>query len=131
GPTRRGLHVIVRNLTGEIPEASQNRKRAWFPDSLEDVNGVATTIRKMTASGAAAGKVLIVVTSRGELQMDDIPIKNFRPIGEFELPEYELQKLSFPPILQMLDYIQREKYTEIIIRKPHPIGLTALHAANM
>ncbi len=130
-PSRRWLRQIFRELTGEIPVALQNRKRAWFTDTLEDVNGVATTIRKMTATAAAAGKELVVVTSRSELQIDDIPIKNFRPIGEFELPEYELQKLSFPPILQILDYIQREQFSEVIISTPGPIGLTALLAAKM
>jgi glycosyltransferase involved in cell wall biosynthesis len=130
-PSRKWLRHIFEELTGQLPAVLQNRKRAWFTDTLEDVNGVATTIRKMTAAGAAAGKELIVVTSLSELQIDDIPIKNFRPIGEFELPEYELQKLSFPPILQMLDYIQRERFTEIIISTPGPIGLTALLAAKM
>ena len=130
-PSRTWLRRIFSEMTGEIPPALQNRKRAWFTDTLEDVNGVATTIRKMTAAGAAAGKELIVVTSRRELQIDNIPIKNFPPIGEFELPEYELQKLSFPPILQMLDYIQREKFTEIIISTPGPVGLTGLLAAKM
>ena len=130
-PSRKWLRGIFKELTGEIPVALQNCKRAWFTDTLDDVNGVATTIRKMTAAGAAAGKELIVVTSRGELNIDNIPIKNFKPIGEFELPEYELQKLSFPPILRMLDYIQREKFTEIIISTPGPIGLTALLAAKM
>jgi glycosyltransferase involved in cell wall biosynthesis len=130
-PSPKWLRGIFRELTGEIPVALQNNKRAWFTDTLEDVNGVATTIRKMTAAGAAAGKELIVVTSRGELQTDDIPIRNFLPIGEFELPEYELQKLSFPPILQILDYIQRERFSEIIISTPGPIGLTALLAAKM
>ena len=130
-PSRKWLREIFHQLTGEIPLALQNRKRAWFTDTLEDVNGVATTIRKMTAAGAAAGKELVVVTSRSDLNIDNIPIKNFRPIGEFELPEYELQKLSFPPILQMLDYIQRERFTEIIISTPGPVGLTALLAAKM
>ena len=130
-PSRKWLRKIFQELTGEIPSALQNRKRAWFTDTLEDVNGVATTIRKMAAAGAVAGEELIVVTSRSELNIDDIPIKNFRPIGEFELPEYELQKLSFPPILQMLDYIQREQFTEIIVSTPGPIGLTALLAAKM
>jgi glycosyltransferase involved in cell wall biosynthesis len=130
-PSRKWLRDVFRQLTGDIPSALQNQKRAWFTDTLEDVNGVATTIRKMTAAGAAAGKELIVVTSRNELQIDDIPIENFKPIGEFELPEYELQKLSFPPILQMLDYIQRERFTEIIISTPGPLGLTALLAAKM
>src|SRR5207237_10380035 len=130
-PSRVSLRRIFMELTGAIPEALQNRKRAWFTDTLEDVNGVATTIRKMTAAGAAAGKDLTVVTSRGELNINNIPIKNFRPIGEFELPKSELQKLSFPPILRILDYIQREKFTEIIISTPGPVGLTGLLAAKM
>src|SRR5712691_4562399 len=130
-PSRKWLQKIFQELTGRIPEPLQNNKRAWFTETIEDVNGVATTIRKMTAAGAAAGKELIVISSRNELTVDGIPIKNFRPIGEFELPEYELQKLSFPPILQMLDYIQRERFTEVIISTPGPIGLTALLAAKM
>jgi glycosyltransferase involved in cell wall biosynthesis len=130
-PSRKWLRGIFKELTGEIPAALQNSKRAWFTDTLDDVNGVATTIRKMTAAGAAAEKELIVVVSRGELNIDDIPIRNFNPIGEFELPEYELQKLSFPPILRMLDYIQREKFTEIIVSTPGPVGLTGLLAAKM
>ena len=118
-------------MTGTVPENLRNTKRAWFTDTLEDVNGVATTIRKMTAAAKNAGADLTVVTSRSEIRITDIPIKNFKPIGEFELPEYELQKLSFPPILRMLDYIQREGFTEIIISTPGPIGLTALAAAKM
>ena len=130
-PSRKWLRGIFKELTGELPVALQNRKRAWFTDTLDDVNGVATTIRKMTAAGAGAEKELVVVVSRGELSIDNIPIKNFNPIGEFELPEYELQKLSFPPILRILDYIQREKFTEIIISTPGPVGLTGLLAAKM
>src|SRR2546423_2186646 len=130
-PSRKWLRTIFLELTGEIPIELQNRKRAWFTDTLDDVNGVATTIRKMPAAGAAAGNELTVVPSHSNLQTYQIPIKNFPPIGEFELPEYELQKLSFPPILQMLDYIQRERFTEIIISTPGPVGLTALLAAKM
>ncbi len=130
-PSRRWLRGICRDFAGAIPPVLQNNKRAWFTDTLEDVNGVSTTIRKMAAEARDAGKDLVVVTSRGELTIDGLPIKNFKPIGEFELPEYELQKLSFPPILQMLDYIQRENFSEIIISTPGPIGLTALLAGKM
>lgn len=130
-PSRKWLRQIFLELTGNLPEALRNHKRAWFTDTLEDVNGVATTIRKMTAAAHSAGAQLTVVTSRSKLQIKDISIKNFKPIGEFELPEYELQKLSFPPVLRMLDYIQEEGFTEIIISTPGPIGITALIAAKM
>ncbi len=130
-PSRRWLREVCRDFTGAIPPVLQNNKRAWFTDTLEDVNGVSTTIRKMAAEARDSGRDLVVVTSRGELTIDGLPIKNFKPIGEFELPEYELQKLSFPPILQMLDYIQRENFSEVVISTPGPIGLTALLAAKM
>lgn len=130
-PSRIRLRQICLDLTGRVPLPLQNRKRAWFTDTLEDVNGVSTTIRKMAAAAKEAGEELVVVTSRRELSVDDVPIKNFRPIGEFELPEYELQKLSFPPILQILDYVQREGFSEIIISTPGPIGLTGVLAAKM
>ena len=130
-PSRRWLREVCRHFTGAIPPVLQNTKRAWFTDTLEDVNGVSTTIRKMAAEARDAGKDLMVVTSRSELTLDGLPIKNFRPIGEFELPEYELQKLSFPPILQMLDYIQRENFSEVIVSTPGPIGLTGLLAGKM
>jgi glycosyltransferase involved in cell wall biosynthesis len=130
-PSRRWLREIFQTMTGTIPPELRNTKRAWFTDTLEDVNGVANTVRKMTAAGVAAGEKLIVITSRRDLTVDDIPIKNFRPIGEFELPEYELQRLSFPPIMQILDYVQREQFTEIIISTPGPMGLTGLLAAKM
>ncbi len=130
-PSRRWLRDVFSKMTGAIPPVLQNQKRAWFTDTLDDVNGVANTIRKMTAAGQAAGEKLIVVTSRRRLAVDEIPIKNFPPIGEFALPEYELQRVSFPPILQILDYVQREQFTEIIISTPGPMGLVGLLAAKM
>src|SRR6202012_1875229 len=84
-----------------------------------------------TAACVEEGFALTVVTSRSTITITGIPIKNLAPVGEFELPEYELQKLSFPPILQMIDYIQREGFTELIISTPGPVGLTALLAGKM
>ncbi|CAN5800537.1 glycosyltransferase [soil metagenome] len=130
-PSRNWLRQICLDLTGAVPLPLENRKRAWFTDTLEDVNGVSTTIRKMAAAAAEAGEELVVVTSIGELTVTDIPVQNFKPIGQFELPEYELQTLSFPPILQILDYVQREQFSEIIISTPGPMGLSGLLAAKM
>ena len=94
------------------------------------MNGVATTIRKMTDAAVGAGHDLTVVTCRSEVADHGVPLKNFQPIGEFELPEYELQRLSFPPVLQIFDWLQREGFSEIIISTPGPLGLCALAAAK-
>jgi glycosyltransferase involved in cell wall biosynthesis len=130
-PDRALLTQVAQSFTGTAPQSLRNEKRAWFTDTLEDVNGVARTIRAMVQAARHAGADLTVVTSRSKLSITDIPIKNFPPVGEFEIPEYELQKLSFPPFLDMLDYIQRERFTEVIISTPGPIGLCALGCAKL
>jgi glycosyltransferase involved in cell wall biosynthesis len=130
-PDRPLLTHIARRFTGSVPQPLRNEKRAWFTDTLEDINGVARTIRAMVQAAGNAEADLTVVTSRSKLSITDIPIKNFPPVGEFEIPEYELQKLSFPPFLDMLDYIQRERFTELIISTPGPIGLCALGCAKL
>jgi glycosyltransferase involved in cell wall biosynthesis len=130
-PDRALLTHAARRFTGTVPQPLRNEKRAWFTDTLEDINGVARTIRAMVQAARHAGADLTVVTSRSKLSITDIPIKNFNPVGEFEIPEYELQKLSFPPFLDMLDYVQRERFTEIIISTPGPIGLCALGCAKL
>jgi len=130
-PDRALLTHVARRFTGTVPQLLRNEKRAWFTDTLEDVNGVARTIRAMVQAAGHAGADLTVITSRSKLSITDIPIKNFPPVGEFEIPEYELQKLSFPPFLDMLDYVQRERFTEVIISTPGPIGLCALGCAKL
>lgn len=129
-PKREWLRETTRALAGSVPELLKNNRRAWFTDTLEDVNGVATTIRKMTAAGVASGHDITVMICRSEVSDHGIPLKNFPPVGEFELPEYELQRLSFPPVLSIQEHLIRENYSEIIISTPGPVGLTALYAAK-
>ena len=42
-PDRNLLVQTARDFTGAVPAPLRNEKRAWFTDTLEDVNGVATT----------------------------------------------------------------------------------------
>lgn len=122
---------IAKAFLKESPPSLRNLRRAWFTDTIEDVNGVATTIRTMVKEAVSQGCDLEVITSRTQLAFQDIPIKNFPPVGEFEIPEYELQKLSFPPILNVADYCEQRGFNELIISTPGPIGVSALLAAKL
>lgn len=129
-PKRESLRSMIQTLTGSLPDELRNTRRAWFTDTLDDVNGVATTIRKMVSAGVTAGHDIRVFTSRSIRPELGIPVENFPPVGEFELPEYELQSLSFPPAPLILDHLIQNHCSEIIISTPGPMGLTALYAAK-
>ena len=121
--------VAQRMIGRRLPDL-ENRRKAWCTDTLEDVNGVARTIRTMAAAGRRQGADLTILTSRPELKPEEGVI-NFNPVGVFMIPEYELQKLSFPPILEFLEHVVRRGYTEMILSTPGPVGLTGLLAAKL
>ena len=57
-PSRDRLREAALALRGKIPAELQNLRRAWFTDTLDDVNGVSTTIQRMSAATAANGKAI-------------------------------------------------------------------------
>ncbi len=121
---------VAKRMTGHRPPELENRRKGWCTDTLEDVNGVARTIRTMAAAGRKQGADLTILTSRPDLKPEEGVI-NFAPVGVFMIPEYELQKLSFPPLLEFLDHVVRRGYTELILSTPGPVGLTGLLAAKL
>ncbi|MGD9896324.1 MAG: glycosyltransferase [Candidatus Methylacidiphilaceae bacterium] len=126
GIDRAFMRELCRRYLSTPPAEILSCKRAWFTDTLDEVNGVTRTIQAMARAALQAGANLIVVTSRAHPKVDGIPFRNFPPIGEFAIPEYELQKLAFPPFFDLLEFVHKEQFTELIVSTPGPIGLCAL-----
>ncbi|CAB4244411.1 Glycosyltransferase involved in cell wall bisynthesis [Methylacidimicrobium sp. AP8] len=126
GVDRDFLRGLSRRYLSSLPAEILLCKRAWFTDTLDEVNGVTRTIQAMARAAARAGADLTVVTSRAHPKVDGILFRNFPPIGEFAIPEYEMQKLSFPPFFDLLEFVYKERFTELIISTPGPVGLCAL-----
>ena len=58
-------------------------------------------------------------------------VVHFAPIGTYDLPEYEQQKIFYPPLLEMLDYCHKQGFNHIHTATPGPIGLAALAIARI
>ena len=125
------FRVVSRAVHGRDLPSLERRKVAWFTDTLEDVNGVSKTICTLAGQGQRLGFEVTVITSRADSRMEGIPLKNFEPIGEFAIPEYELQRVAFPPILEVVEYIYREGVTDVVLSTPGPMGLVGLLAARL
>ncbi|MEI6872375.1 MAG: glycosyltransferase family 1 protein, partial [Verrucomicrobiota bacterium] len=130
-PNLRWLRELSRSVHQRDLAPLSRKKVAWLSDTLEDVNGVSTTICKLSVAGREEGFDVTVLSCRSNSNLKGVPLRNFTPIGEFELPEYELQKLAFPPVLEMIEYIYREGFTELILSTPGPLGLVGLFAARL
>nr|WP_035244612.1 glycosyltransferase [Desulfonatronovibrio hydrogenovorans] len=111
----------------------QEMKVAHFTDTFYEVNGVALTLQQQVSTAAKLDRALTILTCHpGDIRPSkDQSVKNFKPIGVFELPEYPELKLFYPPLLEMVEYCFEERITHIHTATPGPIGMTALAVSRL
>ena len=125
---------LIQELSSRFPDSivrEKPEKIALFTDTLDEINGVAITIRRLIGTARERGIRLTVITS-GMAEGHDLEgVMNFPPVGDFVIPEYPELKLNFPPILDILDFIEREGITRIHVSTPGTVGLLGLLIARL
>ena len=125
------LSDVGAHFLGERPAHETRPRKGWFTDTLTDVNGVTTLIRKLCRLAEVHEHDLTLVSVADTPPAYAGRIQNFTPVGRFVVPEHEAVKLAFPPFLDILDYCDREQFTELIISTPGLAGLAALAAGKI
>lgn len=125
------LQEAATRLGGGLVSPERSNRRAWVTDTFSDVNGVSNTIRMLTGKARDRGWPMTVMTSMESPPDAGFESVNFPPLGTFSLPEYDSQKLVFPPFMDVIEALERGNYREVIISTPGPMGLTALAAARL
>ncbi len=123
--------AALRFLGERHPGEAPGGKKAWFTDTLTDVNGVAKTVRTLAGLARRRGRRLVAITCGQDDPPPDLPVVDFRPFARFPIPGYESQTLALPPLLEVLDHCERERYSEILVSTPGPLGLAGLAAGKL
>ena len=125
---------LIQELSRLLPQPDSQidkEKIALFTDTLDEINGVAITIRRLIKTARDRGVELTVITSGDSSEGQIEGVKRFEAVGDFILPEYPELKLSFPPILDVMDYIERQGVTRIHVSTPGTVGLLGLLIARL
>jgi hypothetical protein len=105
--------------------------RAWFIDAPGELDGAATPISSLVRHAARRGRSLQAVTCSRRRPSTDLPVHNFAPEVSFPLPGAAAIQVSLPPFLEVLEHCERERYSEILVSTPGPLGLAGLAAAKL
>ncbi|MBF0558021.1 MAG: glycosyltransferase [Nitrospirae bacterium] len=124
---------LIKSLEDEyLPARTKGRQKiALFTDTLHEINGVAITIKRLIESARKQDIEFVVITSTHEETGYRDGVMNFKSIGDFALPEYPDLKLHFPPILDVIDYFEKEEFTRIHVSTPGTLGLLSLFIAKL
>jgi glycosyltransferase involved in cell wall biosynthesis len=124
------LFQVGTRFFGIRPELAQRPKKAWFTDTLTEVNGVTTLVFKMCREALKHEHDLTLISFADKKPDYPGKVQNFKPVGQFALPENKTVTLAFPPVLDVTEYCEREQFTELIVSTPGLAGLAALAAGK-
>ncbi|MBJ6724304.1 glycosyltransferase [Geomesophilobacter sediminis] len=125
---------LIRDLSHLLPQAVPGpgaERIALFTDTLDDINGVAMTIRRLIRTARDRGVDLTVITCASGDTPEREGVRQFPAVGDFVLPEYPELKLSFPPILDVMDFVEKQGITQIHVSTPGTVGLLGLLIGKM
>jgi glycosyltransferase involved in cell wall biosynthesis len=130
---RRLLPGITRQ---DVRRRGDALKVALFTDTFDDVNGVSRFVRDMGRLAHESGRELTVLTSTppDELKFGDVEMpfrQNFAPLVSRPMPYYSDLKINIPPVLEILEWADRQQFDVIHVSTPGPMGLLGLLAAKM
>ncbi|WP_319405105.1 glycosyltransferase [uncultured Desulfosarcina sp.] len=125
---------IVRRFrrpeSGPLAVPEEGIHVAHFTDTFYEINGVALTLQQQVQYAAEADHRYTLMTCDDRNRPPEKGVVHFAPIGTYDLPEYEQQKIFYPPLLEMLDYCHKHGFNHIHTATPGPIGLAALAIAR-
>jgi glycosyltransferase involved in cell wall biosynthesis/predicted metal-dependent phosphoesterase TrpH len=123
---------LLRQITGRpLRRDDASLKVGLFTDTLDEINGVARFLRDMGAQAQRCGRALVIHTCAEAPPLDVPGRKNFVPLLSRPLPWYPEPKLNLPPVLEVLEWADRQQFDAIHVSTPGPMGLCGWLAARM
>ena len=125
---------LLRQITGRpLDRDGGSLKVGLFTDTLDEVNGVARFLRDMSGQAARAGRSLTIHTCVDPLSLTaEVPgRKNFAPLLSRPMPYYSELRLTLPPVLEVLEWADRQQFDAIHVSTPGPMGMCGWLASKM
>jgi glycosyltransferase involved in cell wall biosynthesis len=124
-------HLLRRITRLERPIERRALRVGLFTDTLDDMNGVSRFVRDMAAQSIKFARELTVHTCSAEPRAGTLDRHNFKPLLSIPLLYYPQVSLTLPPLLEVLQWADRQQFDVIHVSTPGPMGLCGWMVSQM
>ncbi|MCP4199210.1 MAG: glycosyltransferase [Proteobacteria bacterium] len=109
-----------------------------FSDTGYDVNGVTISLRSLVGTMRQQGHDVELVfcdstpPEQGPQYLEQVDFVHvLKPVGSFGLPGYSEMEMGIPSLIDVMEYLARERVAVVQVSSPGPLGLVAWIAAKL
>ncbi len=126
---------LARNVLGQwvaSPRPPTKQRLAIFSDSLHQVDGVTSSVRRFVRRAVADGYEVRVPYCGDRPPDDGSDVYSPLPSATTQVTDvYEGMQFHLPSLLGTLDWLWRNEITNVELATPGPMGIVALFAARI
>jgi len=125
---------LLRRITGHgRTPTTDNMRVGVFTDTFDEINGVSRFVQDMSRQAGVLGRSVVVHTcSATPDATKDFPYrKNFTPLVSRPMPFYPDLQFVVPPLVEILEWADRQQFDAIHVDTPGPMGLCGIMVARM
>jgi glycosyltransferase involved in cell wall biosynthesis len=109
----------------------QDLRVGVFTDTFDQTNRVARFVRAMGSEAQTLGRQLVVHTCTDAPAFAAAYRRNFAPVVSRAMPLCSQSNLVLPPLLEILEWVDRQQFDAIHADTPGPMGLCGWMVARM
>lgn len=130
---------VLDRVTGHArPRNPRAMRLGVFTDTFHQSNGTGRFIRDMLAQATDRGASMTVQTCSASQPQNDstnsgqtVTHKNFAPLISVPMPFYASASIAVPPVLEVLEWADRQQFDAIHVHTPGPMGLCGWLVSKM
>lgn len=120
---------LLRQITRMTrPKEAGTLRVGLFTDTFGEVNGVARFLQDMREQASRTNRQLVIHTC-GDTELPGA--RNFVPLLSRPMPCYEQLRLNLPPLLEVLEWSDRQQFDAVHVSTPGPMGLCGWAVSRM
>jgi hypothetical protein len=124
---------LLRAVTArfDLADPDAGGRRAWLFDAPPASDG-GEADTGLIAEALRAGPGMTCFVTCDTLEHRPVTTAmNFRPVGRIVLSDDLPTAVTVPPFLEIVDFVERREFDEVVVSAPGPLGLTGLLAARL
>jgi len=125
------IQDVARHFDVSQSLVQRSSNVAIMMDPVTDLHDRSDALQKWVNEARTQHRSVTLISSQQSRPVVDLNVKNFQPLGTFQILENQENLFVFPPFMEILSFIESERFTELLILSCGPMALVGVMAAKL